>query len=233
MNRCNRHRLAASLLFLLAGSPALADETVRYGELQGVIDAINDPDPLMRLAQLEEILKKGDATEVQLAIRTAFSVDDPNVRSLALRAHFAGFRTFVVTAELPESVKAILAGNDQSAIKSIRSSYQYSFFQDIGYQFSFQTEYPSSSELEFKTRFLNDSRPQTEFSGSGNIRGGMVTIVTPAYYRANPRSCSLELTRYEGFTLKGTGSCNIDGGFLFPVTLHLFEENKPPLNPEE
>lgn len=229
MNKCNKLAFAGALFSLVACQPALADATARYGELQGVVDAINDPDPLMRLAQLEEILKKGDATEVQLAIRTAFSVEDPNVRSLALRSHFAGFRTFVVTAELPEKVKAVLDGSDKKAADAIRSSYQLRFFKDIGFQFSFQSEYPSSSELEFKTKFLNNSRPQTEFVGSGNIRGGMMTIATPIFFPTNERACSFEFTRYEGFTLKGMGSCNLDDGFLFPVTLHLFDNDKPPL----
>lgn len=229
MNRCVKYWLAGTLLSLLACPPALADATARYGELQGVIDAINDPDPLMRLAQLEEILKKGDATDVQLAIRTAFTVDDPNIRSLALRSHFAGFRTFVVTAELPEDVKNALAGSDKNALQARQASEQIRFFENQGYQFSFQTEYPSSNELEFKTKFLNDSRRQEEFSGSGNIRGGMVTIVTPIVYANSSRSCSLEFTRYEGFTLTGTGSCNLDNGFLFSVTLHLFDDDKPPL----
>lgn len=229
MNKRNTFSLAGALLSILACQPALADATARYGELQGVVDAINDPDPLMRLAQLEEILKKGDATEVQLAIRTAFSVEDPNVRSLALRSHFAGFRTFVVTAELPEEVKAVLDGSDKKAADAIRSSLQLRFFNNIGFQFSFQSEYPSSSELEFRTKFLNNERLQEEFVGSGNIRGGMVTLATPVVFMNGGKACSFEFTRYEGFTLKGMGSCNLQDGFLFPVTLHLFDNDKPPL----
>ncbi|UHS59190.1 hypothetical protein [Agrobacterium vaccinii] len=230
MNTSASFWIAGAMISLLALHPAFADPTARYGELQGVVDAINDPDPLMRLAQLEEILTKGDATEVQLAIRTAFTVDDPNVRSLALRSHFASFRTFVVTAELPEEIKKVLAGTDKSALQSLQSSYQLRFFNDLGYHLSFMSEAPKSNELEFKTKFLNDGRSREEFNGSGNIRGGMVTIVTPIYYPNSEKSCSLEFVRYEGFTLKGMGSCNLEKGFLFPVTLHLFDEDKPPLS---
>ncbi|MBC7282745.1 hypothetical protein [Hoeflea sp.] len=221
--------LAGSFLAFALCPPAIADVTERYGELQSVIDAINDPDPLMRLAQLEEILENGNATDVQLAIRTAFTLDDPNVRSLALRAHFAGFRTFVVTAGLPESVKEVLAGSDKDAANNIRNGYLLGLLESLGYKFSFQSEYPSSTELEFKTMLLNDQRQQTEFNGSGNIRGGMVTIATPIFAYNNQRTCSFEFTEYEGFTLKGFGSCNLDGGFLFPVTFHLFDDDKLPL----
>ncbi|MCY0093247.1 hypothetical protein [Hoeflea ulvae] len=229
MKRNTKLWLAGSLLTLTLCPPAVADVTERYGELQSVIDAINDPDPLMRLAQLEEILENGNATDIQLAIRTAFSVDDPNVRSLALRAHFAGFRTFVVTAELPESVKEVLDGSDKDAAKKILNGYLFEFFENVGYQFSFQAEYPSNAELEFKTMLLNNYRTQNEFTGSGNIRGGMLTITTPIFFNNNNHACSFEFTEYEGFTLKGLGSCNLKGGFLFPVAFHLFDDEKAPL----
>ncbi|WP_156383289.1 hypothetical protein [Rhizobium sp. Root483D2] len=221
--------IAAVILSTAVSGTAFADVTARYGELQSVIDAINDPDPLMRLAQLEEILKKGNATEVQLAIRTAFSLDDANVRSLALRVHFAGFRTFVVTAALPDGVKTVLAGSDKQAAKETGASDLLRFFERTGYQFSFQSEYPGSDALEFAVKFLNNERPNVESTGSGNIRGGMITVTTPVTFENSPKACSFEFTQYQGFTLKGFGSCNIDDGFLFPVTLHLFDNDKPPL----
>ncbi len=221
-----RSLISAAILSIAFSGTALADVTARYGELQAVIDAINDPDPLMRLAQLEEILKKGNATEVQLAIRTAFSLEDPNIRSLALRAHFAGFRTFVITAELPEEIKKTLAGGDKKAVDEINRSELFRYFQRAGYQFSFQSEYPGSDALEFNAKLLNDGRTDPDYIGSGNIRGGMVTIATPLTYMVNKHACSFEFTKYEGFTLKGFGSCNMDDGFLFPVTLHLFDDVK-------
>lgn len=219
--------VSAALCTLSISSPVLADATARYGELQAVIDAINDPDPVMRLAQLDEILKKGDATEVQLAIRTAFSVEDPNVRSLALRAHFAGFKTFVITAQLPEEWQKAIDSTDKDMIEKVDRSILIRLFRDLGYQFSFESEYPSADNLEFGVKILNSSRKPEDYTGSGNIRGGMVTVVTPVFFMSNERDCSFEFTEYEGFTLKGFGSCNLDNGFLFPVTLHLFDGDKP------
>jgi hypothetical protein len=218
--------VSAALYSLSISSPVLADATARYGELQAVIDAINDPDPLMRLAQLEEILKKGDATEVQLAIRTAFSVEDPNVRSLALRAHFAGFKTFVITAQLPEEWQKAAESEDKAALANISNSYLMRLFRDQGYQFSFQSEYPGVNNLEFKVKVLNDQRPADDYTGSGNIRGGMINIVTAYRFANSQKTCSFELAEFKGFTLKGFGSCNVDGGALFPVTLHLFDDDE-------
>ncbi len=212
---------------MMAPSLAHADVTTRYGELQAVLDAINDPDPLMRLAQLEEILKKGDATEVQLAIRTAFQVADPNVRSLALRAHFASFRTFIVTAELPEAMQAVLDGKDQEAIKDLSGNKLYGFLKDQGFQFSLQSEYPSSEALEFQVASRNENPTgdeQKKYLGTGNIRGGLINIVTNVKHGYNnSENCSFEFTDYDAFTLVGQATCNFENGFQFPVRLRLFD----------
>ena len=219
---------AASAVGMVASTTSLAyaDVNARYGELQAVLDAINDPDPLMRLAQLEEILKKGDATEVQLAIRTAFQVADPNVRSLALRAHFASFKTFIVTAELPETMQATLDGKDQEAIKDMSRNELYGFLKDQGFQFSLQSEYPSSEALEFQVVSRNENPSENEqkkYAGAGNIRGGLINIVTNVKHGGFTRNCSFEFTDYDAFTLVGRGTCNFENGFLFPVRLRLFD----------
>lgn len=222
-------KLFVSVAFcsLSVSSPVLADATARYGELQAVIDAINDPDPVMRLAQLDEILKKGDATEVQLAIRTAFSVEDPNVRSLALRAHFAGFKTFVITASLPNQMQEAVESGDKKVIETVGNSDLVRYFTERGYQFSFSSDYSGSDSLEFKVRLLNDREQSEDFDGSGNIRGGLITVVVPFNFMSQTKVCSFEFREYIGFTLNGFGSCNIEEGFLFPVTLHLFDGDKP------
>lgn len=225
MNPFSKLFVSATMCSTLLCSPALADATARYGELQAVIDAINDPDPLMRLAQVEEILKKGDATEVQLAIRTAFSLEDPNIRSLALRAHFAGFRTFVITAQLPDEWKEAQDSSAKEMVEKLDNNYLVRLFRDLGYQFSFESEYPGSDLLEFRVKMLNDPRKSDDYTGTGNIRGGMITVATPLFFISSQKACSFEFTEYEGFTLKGLGSCNVDGGFLFPVTLHLFDDD--------
>lgn len=230
-------KLSLATIVLVGGTvyPALADVNARYGELQAVIDAINDPDPLMRLAQLEEILAKGDATEVQLAIRTAFGVDDPNVRSLALRAHFASFRSFIVTADYPEEIKTILDGKDEKLKEQVRKNYEYflKFLSYHGFQFAFQSEYPSADALEFATRSLNGLSPNDQdkdrYPGSGNIRGGLIDIVSSIHERAgitSSVSCSFEFSEYDAFTLKGYAACNIGQSLRFPVVLHLFDNDK-------
>ena len=227
--------LAATVVFASGSTLTLADVNARYGELQAVIDAINDPDPLMRLAQLEEIVAKGNATDVQLAIRTAFSVDDPNVRSLALRAHFASFKTFIVTADYPQDIKKLLETGDEKAKTQLKKDHYrlLDFLSTQGNQFSFRSEYPSKDALEFTVRSLNsipDSQQADQYAGNGNIRGGLINIVSAVKQSPNssaPINCSFEFTEYEAFTLKGTGACNMEGSFPFPIMLQLFDNDKP------
>ncbi len=228
-----RNATAWSLVLVTAGGltlPVFADPLERYAELQSVGEAINDPDPLMRLALLEEIIAKGDATEVQLAIRTAFTIDDPNIRSLALRAHFASFRTVVITAEYPAEIQAAIeAGGDELKASNQRYQNHFEFMDVLGGAFTFQTDYDGSSP-EFAVYSLNGvTEISDRYAGHGNIKGALITIqsgtrldrYTDAY------NCTFEFFEYSGFTINGTGSCDHEETLPFRVTLHLFEPDEP------
>lgn len=200
-------------------SNASVDE--RYAELQMVPEAINDPDPLMRLAQLEAIIAEGDATKVQLALRTAFTVDDPNIRSLALRAHFAKYDTVVIDAEYPEGLEEALkrGAEDRKLVATAL------VLDGVGRQFSLLTRYESLSQVEMPFISLNNNPNRDErISGSGNIRGTTITFAGEIRFSGgNSTTCSFELSRYEGFVVHGFGSCNRPEGTVpFPVSLRLF-----------
>jgi hypothetical protein len=201
-------------------APVSADPLERYTELQEVIEAVNDPDPLMRLALIEDIIAKGDATEVQLAIRAAFTIDDPNVRSLALRAHFASFRTLLITADWPEEIKKMVdAGN----MDDVENKYvgNYRMMTNLAGMFTYRTEY-KADEVEFAVSSLNMGGAGTGF---GNIKGAVISLQshTSTQVPHNSENCKFEFTEYVGFTVRGIGSCDVRGSLPFPVTLHLFE----------
>ncbi len=224
---------AALLATALTVTTAMADPIERYAELQAVGEAINDPDPLMRLALLEEIIEKGDATEVQLAIRTAFSIDDPNIRSLGLRTHFASFRNLTVTAEYPAEIQAVLDGEKEAEIKAVRDAYkaQFDFMESLGQVFKFSVEYSDPSDLEFAVYSLNRNPQKVESpTGAGNIRGALITLQSAiklsASYSHVWYRCTFEFSEYVGFTVKGIGSCDYNKTLPFPVTLHLFEPDE-------
>lgn len=224
---------AALLATTFSVTTVLADPMERYAELQAVGEAVNDPDPLMRLAMLEEIIENGDATEVQLAIRTAFTIDDPNIRSLGLRTHFASFRNLTVTAEYPAEIQAVLDDGKSAEIEAVRDSYkaQFDFMESLGQVFKFSVEYADPSDLEFAVYSLNRSSGKVESpTGAGNIRGALITLQSAiklsAAYSNTWYRCTFEFSEYVGFTVKGIGSCDYDRTLAFPVTLHLFEPDE-------
>lgn len=203
---------------------AHANVDERYAELQMVPEAINDPDPLMRLAQLEAIIAEDDAAKIQLALRTAFTVDDPNVRALALRAHFASYRTVVIQVEIPEEVQ--LAVKDGSRERKYANT--ATFLDGVGGQISLYIDYQNISQVEMPFMSLNhNERRDARLSGTGNIRGTTITFSGPVAYGpvagANVAACSFEFHQYEGFLVRGEGSCDMTGGAMpFPVALRLF-----------
>lgn len=89
---------AAALWSAAMISPGSA-QLVRRDELAKVQEALGDPDPMQRLANMEAIVKRGDPLQNQVAIRTAFASDDPDLRGLGMQALFAsvGEITFEIT----------------------------------------------------------------------------------------------------------------------------------------
>lgn len=219
-----------ALALIIAAATSLsaqADPLERYSELQAVVEAVNDPDPLMRLALLEAVIAKGDATEVQLAIRTAFTIDDPNIRSLALRTHFASFQTILITADYPADIQKILDSGDSKAIAAAQEAYnrQFIFMDFLAGVFTYRTDY-TAGDNEFKVYSLNAREtPDEKNFGHGNIKGAIVTLQAPTHlqYTHSLQNCTFEFLDYVGFTLKGTASCDFDDTLPFPVTMHLFE----------
>ncbi len=202
--------MAFALAFTTNG--AAADVQDRYAELQAVPEAINDPDPLMRLALLEAIVAEGDATKVQLALRTAFTVDDPNVRALALRAHLATYRTMVIQAEIPDGSEG-----GRNSISGFINALGQTFVVSISGDDITGTEFPIQTINSFSGR-----NPE-QFSGSGNVRGSTITLRGVFWSGNNSRTCSFELHKYDGFVVSGEGSCDqTDGSFRFPVKTRLF-----------
>lgn len=225
----------STTLAAATASAALADPMDRYFELQEVIEQINDPDPLMRIAMLEQILAEGDATKVQLAIRAALTIDDPNVRSLALRTHFAAYSHFIITADYPEEIKTVMASGDGSGLQELRRTYgnMFQMFDTIGHQFILEAKHAAPGGDHFEVYALNNvNGPSDRAKGEGNIRGALITIQTTAQIFTHPNyyRCKFEFGEYEGLTATGTGSCDMQSSTSFPVTLHLFDpaENGAP-----
>src|ERR1700728_4808787 len=84
-----------------APRPPPKSSQARQEELAKVQELLSDPDPNARLANMEEIVKSGDATRLQVALRIVFHSDDPNMRALGLRAYIASLHELTFDIELP------------------------------------------------------------------------------------------------------------------------------------
>ena len=106
------NRLFTLLLLLwlgLAASGAAGQGTEAAGdrrdELARVAEALADPDPLQRVANMEAIVRRGDAVQTQFAIKTAFASDDRDLRGLAMRALLATLRQVDFEVALPGDIQ--------------------------------------------------------------------------------------------------------------------------------
>ena len=73
----------------------------RQAEFAKVQELFADPDPNMRLANMEQIVNSGDATKFDLALSLAFHSDDQSMRALGMRAYIASLHGLTFDMQLP------------------------------------------------------------------------------------------------------------------------------------
>lgn len=94
--------VAGLAAWLLCVAPSLAaDPSERADQIRKAVEQLSDPDPLLRLANMEALVKSGDATLRQYVLRAAVAGDDANLRALALRAYLATTKQLTFQIELP------------------------------------------------------------------------------------------------------------------------------------
>lgn len=121
MRATRLYLLAAAILW--AGAPhAVAQRQPgspdRRDELAKVAEALADPDPMQRLANMEAIVKRGDPLQTQVAIRTAFASDDPELRELGMRAVLGSAGELTFDVALPADTKRAYDAARGDALKT-------------------------------------------------------------------------------------------------------------------
>ena len=86
-------------------------------------EQLSDPDPLLRLAYMEDILASGDTLRMRIAMRTAFAGDDPDLRALALRGYLAGHKEFTFDITLPPAMQKALDSRTPSNAQELSRQY--------------------------------------------------------------------------------------------------------------
>jgi hypothetical protein len=87
-----------------AAAPAFSAQE-RHDQLARVQEMLTDPDPLMRQANLEAIVKTGDQAQIRIALKIAFASDDKELRALAMRAYLAAAKQIVFEIKLPAQLQ--------------------------------------------------------------------------------------------------------------------------------
>ena len=128
MAAAGRHRAGLFAAFALcAGAlPAFAQSAQsRREDLAKVGEMLGDPDPLMRLANMEAIVSGGDGLKIRLATRIAFASDDAELRGLALRAYLATHKELTFDVALPAAVQKQFDTATPNTMPDMNKQYPY------------------------------------------------------------------------------------------------------------
>ena len=186
---------------------ANAQEGQRREELAQVIERVNDPDPLLRIAALEDVLARGNATEVQLAIKAALNGSDPDLRSVALRGYAAALRDLYLDSRLPEEVEAALAkanSKDREALAARRAVAEWR-------QATADRLHVRLDQVDMKTgRFVaygmnRVNKMDERLAGEGHVVGTRMRMSIGVH---GVRRCAIELAPTTALTLEGSATCD-------------------------
>jgi len=106
----NRSLCLALLVFMVFSSAHAqsgpSSPEARRDEIAKVAEMMADPDPLMRLTNMEAIVKSGDTLKLQVALRIALTGEDRELRGLALRAYLVSRKEITFEVMLPSNIQA-------------------------------------------------------------------------------------------------------------------------------
>jgi len=190
------------------GSPdARAQEAGRREELSKVLDRINDPDPLMRIAVLEEVLARGNATEMQLAIKSALSGSDPDLKSLAMRGYAANLRDLYLDSAVAKEVQVVLEeadAKDRDAAAARRAISEWR--QATGDRLHVRLEKVDAKTGRFTAYGMNRlNKTDERTAGDGHIVGTRMRMNIGIL---SLRRCVIELVPTNALMLEGSATCD-------------------------
>jgi hypothetical protein len=200
--------MAICALIALAAAPQVygQDSARRREELARVIDKVNDPDPLMRIANLEEIIARGDATEVQLAVKTALASNDAELRGIALRGYAANLRDLYLDTRVPKELEAKLSEADPRdrealQIKQALATWQRTTSNRLHVRID-KIDMKSGRFVAYGMNRLD--KPNEQMRGEGQIVGGRMRMDVGFW---GAKRCTIELSPAPSLNLEGTAVC--------------------------
>ncbi len=213
-------RLFAVLCFAIVAVTASAgaqDAVERRDELASVEERINDPDPLMRLTNFEEIADSDDPLVVELAIRHAMAIDDEQLRSLAMRHYVATLDTVSFEWLLPPELDAEMksADGDRKKEDAVRKSWSrfLSEYEGVAGLLTIGFDELDPLKTSFKAYTLMRQRgPSEDYSGAGRFVGSKMIFRSPSRFANNTYQCTYEIRPTDSLELAGIMRCE---GFTY------------------
>lgn len=215
-------RLLVYLVLLsMATGVATAAQTAadRREQLAQIREQMGDPDPLMRLAYLEELAASQDQTATMVALRYAMASDDADLRALATRLYMANTTSLDLKVLVPEAVQQLAADPQErkklnkSLVSLMASGYLRFRVQD----FDFKT-------AGFKVFAMDGlNAPNEKFAGPGQVRGATVSFSTKVYGLSGQPRCTVNLQPTADLELAGEAAC--ESGVehpTIPVSMPMF-----------
>lgn len=199
----------------------------RRAELAAVVAAIKDPDPLMRLASLDTVIKGGDPLKIELAVRTAMGVDDPQLKSLAMQVYMSRIEELAFSVEMPGEIQAELeaAKGDDEKLKAFNEKHGAAprgflwHFNQFSGRFTVRVQAFDPQKTDFQVfALLNLEKPDEKYSGKGSLTGAKLTMRSFTYFRVTgrtpaPKPCTLVVRPTPELKLEGEMSCDgLPGG---------------------
>ncbi len=171
----------------------------RRDDIAKVQEMLADPDPLMRLTNMELIVKSGDSLKLQIALPIAFTGDDKDLRGLALRAYLASRKEITFEIALPSNIQAQLDASRSDPIAERAFDAKYRFVAYI-------TQNASRFQLIFPDYAFPQDRGTTHSDGldsSFTITGDRLTVRVPLH---NWGACYVDFSP-KGKIFSGTLAC--------------------------
>ena len=186
---------------------AVAQQAPRREALAKVIEGVTDPDPLVRLANLEDVIKRGNATEMQLAIKAAMASSDPDLRSVALRGYMAGVRELYLESKPAPDTAARLADPDDNGadIGPLRQNVA-TWATVTGGRLHVRVEKMDAATGRFSAYGMNRlEKIDDSVRGDGQVIGTRVRMSFAIY---GLRRCTVELAPSSALVLEGAAACD-------------------------
>lgn len=183
----------------------------RAARREQALAQLDDPDPILRLSVMEDILQSPDALLKSLALRKALSSSDTDLRQTALRSILSRPTPFVFTIERCGNIGQNAQNNDFCGLRMARLGNSFNLF--------FDNMDATSGELRAYATSSGKSNQaqQSRYARVGRLTG--TTLQFQLLLEVNGRlggDCSATL-KLNGQRMEGRISCDgaevHDGGF--------------------